>query len=318
MDGCFVGIDVSKNQLDGHVLGLQSFQHPNSPAGVAQVVALLQAVQATLVVVEATGGLEVPVTRALQKAQIAVAVINPRQGRDFAKASGRLAKTDRIDAETLAMFGQAMRPRSQPLPDEQTLALDAIITRRGQLIDMRTMESNRLKQTAAGKARRNIEKHLEWLNKHIDDVDRELGEAVHDNPAWQARDELQQSVPGIGKVVSQVLLAGLPELGRLASRKLAALVGLAPYARDSGKHTGKRYIAGGRSHVRAMLYMGALTASRSKTALGDFYRRLRAKGKDAKVALIAVAHKMLTIANAVVRSGQAYDPALHEASLVNA
>jgi transposase len=318
MDACFVGIDVSKAQLDGHVLGQQSFQHPNSPAGIARIVALLQPLAVTLVVVEATGGLEVPIARALQKAQIPVAVINPRQGRDFAKASGRLAKTDRIDAETLALFGQSLRPRPQALPDEQTVALDAIVTRRCQLIDMRTMESNRLQQTADAKVRKNLEEHLEWLNGHIDDVDRELGEAVKNNPAWQVRDELQQSIPGIGAGVSRALLAGLPELGRLGSRQLAALVGLAPFARDSGQHKGKRHIAGGRSQVRAMLYMGAWSASRSKTPLGDFYRRLRAKGKEAKVALIALAHKMLTIANAVVRSGEAYDPARHGANLVNA
>lgn len=318
MDGCFVGIDVSKNQLDGHLLGRQSFQQPNSTAGVAQVVALLQSVPVTLVVVEATGVLEVPVTRALQKAQIPVAVINPRQGRDFAKATGRLAKTDRIDAETLAWFGQSLRPRPQTLPDEETVALDAIVTRRCQLIDMRTMEKNRLQQTADAKVRQNLEEHLKWLNEHIDDVDRELGEAVRNNPAWQARDELQQSIPGIGAGVSRALLAGLPELGRLPSRKLAALVGLAPFARDSGKHKGKRHIAGGRSQVRAMLYMGAWSAARSKTPLGDFYRRLRAKGKEAKVALIALAHKMLTIANAVVRSSQPYDASLHGANLVTA
>lgn len=318
MDGCFVGIDVSKHQLDGHVLGQQSFQQPNTSAGIAQVVQRLQALTVTLVVVEATGGLEIPITRALQKAQIPVAVINPRQGRDFAKATGRLAKTDRIDAETLALLGQALRPRPQTLPDEETVALDAIVTRRGQLIDMRTMEKNRLQQTADAQVRKNIEKHLMWLNDHIDEADRELGEAVRNNPAWQARDELQQSIPGIGEGVSRALLAGLPELGRLASRKLAALVGLAPFARDSGQKKGKRHIAGGRSQVRAMLYLGAWSAARSKTPLGDFYRRLRAKGKEAKVALIALAHKMLTIANAVVRSGQSYDPSLHGASLVNA
>jgi transposase len=316
MDACFVGIDVSKNQLDGRILGAQSFQHPNSPVGIAAIVGLLQSLPVTLVVVEATGGLEVPIARALQKAQVPIAVINPRQGRDFAKASGRLAKTDRIDAETLALFGQALRPQPQPLPDEQTAALDAIVTRRSQLIDMRTMEQNRLQQTADAKVRHNIQKHLDWLNQHIDDVDRELGEAVKNNPAWQARDQLQQSIPGIGKGVSLALLAGLPELGRLASRKLAALVGLAPFARDSGQSKGKRHITGGRSHVRAMLFMGAWTASRSKTALGEFYRRLLAKGKPPKVALIAVAHKMLTLANAIVRNGQPYDPALHGANLV--
>jgi transposase len=318
MDGCFVGIDVSKHQLDGYVLGQQSFQQPNSTAGIAQVIARLQSTPVSLVVVEATGGLEVPITRALQKARIPVAVINPRQGRDFAKATGRLAKTDRIDAETLALFGQSLRPRPQDLPDEQTVALDAIVTRRCQLIDMRTMEKNRLQQTAAAKVRRNIEKHIQWLDSHLDEVDRELGETVRNHPAWQVRDDLQQSVPGIGQRVSHTLLASLPELGRLATRKLAALVGLAPFARDSGQHKGRRHIAGGRSHVRAMLYLGAWSAARSKTPLGDFYRRLRARGKEAKVALIALAHKMLTIVNAVVRNGRPYDPALHHPVLIDA
>ena len=315
MDGCFVGIDVSKNQLDGRILGDQSFQQPNSPAGIAAIVALLQPLPTTLVVVEATGGLEVSVVRALQKAQVAVAVINPRQGRDFAKATGRLAKTDKIDAETLAMFGQLIRPRPQLLPDETTVALDAIVTRRSQLIDMRTMEQNRLHQIADAEVGHNIQKHLDWLNKNIDNVDQKLADAVKNNPAWETLNQLQQSVPGIGKVVSLSLLAGLPELGRLANRKLAALVGLAPFAHDSGQSKGKRHIAGGRAQVRSMLYMGALTASRGKSALGDFYRRLIAKGKAAKVALIAVARKMLTIANAVVRSGKPYDPLLHGANL---
>lgn len=315
MDGCFVGIDVSKAQLDGCILDHSSFQQPNATAGLAQVVALLQSLPVTLVVVEATGGLEVSLVRALQKAQIPVAVINPRQGRDFAKATGVLAKTDKIDAHTLASFGKALRPRPQPLPDEQVAALDALVTRRCQLIDMRTMETNRLTPIVNAKVRKNIEKHVAWLNQHIDDADRQLGEAVRDNPAWHARDALQQSVPGIGEGVSRALLAGLPELGKLASRKLAALVGVAPFAHDSGKHKGKRHIAGGRMAVRSMLYMGAWSACRSKTPLGDFYRRLRDKGKEAKVALIAVARKMLTIVNAVVRSGIAYDAKLHGSEL---
>lgn len=312
MDGCFVGVDVSKNQLDGCIDQQRSFQHPNTGAGIAQVVKLLKATApVAVVVVEATGGLEVPLVRALQKASIPVAVVNPRAARDFAKASGRLAKTDKIDAEGLAHFAKAMTPKPQALPDEQTEVLDALVTRRCQLIDMRTMESNREKQTADAKVRVNIEKHVEWLDENIGDADRQIGELVKNNPQWQAVDKLQQSVPGIGKGVSRALLAGLPEMGKVGSRTLAALVGLAPFARDSGKYRGKRHIAGGRSHVRSVLYMGAMTAARSQTHLGDFYRRLRANGKGAKVAMVAVAHKMLTIVNAVVRTGKAYEDALH-------
>jgi transposase len=307
MDGHFVGIDVCKQRLDGCIRHGQPFQHDNTAQGIAQVLALLREHPVTLVVVEATGGLEVPLVRALQKAQIAVAVVNPRQARDFAKATGRLAKTDAIDAESLAHYAEAIRPEPRPLSDEQTQALDALVSRRSQLIDMRSMEQTRLAQCSDASVRRSIQKHLDWLQKHIEDTDRDLAEAVRNNPAWQAKDKLQQSVPGIGKVVSQTLLAGLPELGKLSGRKLSALVGLAPFADDSGPHRGKRRIFGGRADVRAKLYMAALTVSRSHNPLGEFFRRLRAAGKEFKVALIALARKLLTIANAVVRSGQPYD-----------
>ncbi len=309
MDGCFVGIDVSKQRLDGCLRNGPSFQHDNTSAGIGKVVALLGQHQVALVVVEATGGLEVPLVRALQKAQIPVAVVNPRHARDFAKASGRLAKTDAIDAEVLAHFAEALKPTPRPLSDEQTQALDALVTRRNQLVDMRSMEQTRLAQCTDAKVRKNIQRHLEWLAKYIDDADRDLGEAVRNNPDWQARDELQQSVPGIGKVTSHTLLASLPELGKVSGRKLSALVGLAPFADDSGQHKGKRRIFGGRADVRSKLYMAALTVTRSKNALGDFFRRLRDAGKEFKVALIALARKLLTIANAVVRSGRPYDPA---------
>jgi transposase len=303
----FVGIDVCKESLDGAFRGERkgpSFRHANSAAGIAQVVDVCK--NATLVVVEATGGLEVPLVRALQKAGIPIAVANPLRVREFAKASGVLAKTDRIDAAVLAHFAEAIRPEPRPLPDEQTQVLDALVTRRSQLVDMRTMESNRLSSCTDAKVRANLEKHLEWLARHIDDADRELGEAVKNNPAWQARDELQRSVPGIGKVVSQTLLASLPEVGRISGKKLAALVGLAPYADESGRHQGKRRVFGGRAEVRAKLYMAALTVSRGQSPLGDFFRRLRAQGKAFKVALIALARKLLTVVNAVVRSGIPY------------
>jgi transposase len=307
MDDLFVGIDVSKDRLDGCIRRGGLFHHDNSPAGIALVVALLQRQAVRLVVVEATGGLEVPLVRALQRAGIRVAVVNPRHARDFAKASGVLAKTDELDAAVLAHFAEAMRPEARALPDEQTLLLDALVSRRSQLIDMRTMERNRLGQCPDRKVRANIEKHLAWLQKYIDEVDRELSEAVASNPDWQARDALQQSVPGIGPVVSRTLLAGLPELGRLSGKKLAALAGLAPFAADSGQHKGKRRVFGGRAEVRAKLYMAALTASRSASPLGEMFRRLRARGKEFKVAIVALARKLLTIVNAVVRSGQAYD-----------
>jgi transposase len=309
MDGCFVGIDVSKHRLDGYLRHGQSFQHDNTSAGIGKILALLGQHQVALVVVEATGGLEVPLARALQKAQIPVAVVNPRHARDFAKASGRLAKTDAIDAEVLAHFAEAIKPTPRPLSDEQTQALDALVTRRSQMVDMRSMEQTRLAQCTDAKVRKNIQRHLEWLAKYIDDADRDLGEAVQDNPDWQVRDELQQSVPGIGKVTSHTLLASLPELGKVSGRKLSALVGLAPFADDSGQHKGKRRIFGGRADVRSKLYMAALTVTRSKNSLGDFFRRLRDAGKEFKVALIALARKLLTIANAVVRSGRPYNPA---------
>jgi transposase len=308
MDGaCFVGIDVSKKTLDGCWRPGGKFQHDNTPAGIAQIVALLGSRPVTLLVVEATGGLEVPLVRALQRAAIAVAVVNPRQARDFAKATGRLAKTDKIDAEVLAHFAEVIRPEPRPLTDEQTQHLDALVTRRGQLIDMRTMEQNRLANCPDLAVRTNIQKHLDWLRQDLEDADRDLGEAVRDHPSWQARDRLQQSIPGVGKVVSYTLLAGLPELGTLPTRQLTALVGLAPYADDSGQRRGKRRIFGGRAQVRSKLYMAALTASRSQGPLGQFYRRLRAAGKECKVALVALARKLLTIANAVVRSRQPYD-----------
>ena len=310
MDGCFVGIDVSKDRLDGCIRHRQAFSQDNSGPGIAQIVALLRKQPVTLVVVEATGGLEVPLVRALQKASIPVAVVNPRQVRDFAKASGVLAKTDEIDAAVLAHFAEAMRPTPRPLSDEQTQVLDALVTRRCQLINMRTMERNRLGQCPDAKVRKNIQRHLDWLNKHLDDVEAGLDEAVRSNLDWQAQDRLQQSVPGIGPVTSRTLLAALPELGKLPGKKLSALVGLAPFAADSGRHKGKRRIYGGRAEVRAVLYMGAMTASRSQTPLGDLFRRLRARGKEYKVAIVAVARKLLTIVNAVVRSGRPYDPAL--------
>jgi transposase len=309
----FVGIDVSKDRLDGFARpsGL-AFAHDNTDEGIAALVAQLAPLRPTLVVVEATGGLETPLVAALAVAGIPTAVVNPRQARDFAKATGRLAKTDAIDAEALAHFAEAVRPQPRPLPDATTAALQALLARRRQLLDMRTAEQNRLKmgaKTLPAAVRRNVEKHVRWLTAQVQELDNDLGAAIEASPLWRAKDDLLRGVPGIGKTVSRTLLAALPELGTLSRQKIAALVGLAPVADDSGRHRGQRHIRGGRTAVRCALYMAALSAARFNPVLRAFYQRLRAAGKLPKVALTAVARKLLTILNAMLRSGQPWAPA---------
>jgi transposase len=307
----FVGIDVAKSHLDVAVRpDGPIFRVPNSPEGLADLVARLAPLKPALIVVEATGGYELPAVAALQAAGIPVAAINPRQARDFAKATGRLAKTDRIDAESLAHFAEAVRPEPRPAEPAERKALDALLTRRGQLIQMRVMESNRLETCPDPAVRGGIERHLAWLDAELADAERRLAEAVRASPAWRERDELLRSIPGIGPVVSRPLLAALPELGSADGLKLAALAGLAPYASDSGKSRGPRSIRGGRPDVRRVMYMAALAASRRAGPLKDFADRLKARGKRAKVVLVAVARRLLVIANAVVRSGKSWDPAL--------
>lgn len=313
-ESLFVGIDVSKDRLDGFIRpsGL-AFTHDNTDAGIAALVARLTPLRPALVVVEATGGLQAPLVAALAVAGIPTAVVNPRQARDFAKATGRLAKTDAIDAEALAHLAEAIRPQPRPLPDATTAALQALLGRRRQLLDMRTAEHNRLKmgaKTLPAAVRRNVEKHIRWLTTQVEDLDADLGKAIEASPLWRAKDDLLRGVPGIGKTVSRTLLATLPELGTLSRQKIAALVGLAPVADDSGQRRGQRHIRGGRTAVRCALYMAALSAARYNPALRAFYQRLRAAGKLAKVALTAVARKLLTILNAILRSGQPWAPAL--------
>jgi transposase len=310
----FIGIDVSKDRLDGAArpTGL-TFGYDNSDDGIAALVGLLAPLRPALVVVEATGGLQASLVAALAVAGIPTAVVNPRQARDFAKATGRLAKTDAIDAEALAHFAEAIRPQPRPLPDEATQALQALLARRRQLLDMRAAEHNRLEmgaKTLPAAVRRNVEKHVRWLTGQVEDIDGELGRAIEASPLWRAKDDLLQSVPGIGPAVSRTLVAALPELGSLSRHKVAALVGLAPVADDSGERRGRRHIRGGRTEVRCVLYMAALSAARFNPVLRAFYQRLRAVGKEAKVALTAVARKLLTIVNAMVRSGQRWAPAL--------
>lgn len=305
---CFIGIDVSKNTLDGHARPSGEVLHANNDTdGIAALVARAIELAPTLVVLEATGGLEHPLAAALAAARVPVAVVNPRQARDFAKATGRLAKTDAIDAAVLAHFAEAIRPAVRPLPDAQTHELAELLGRRRQLLGMRTAETNRLGAVTATRVRRSIEAHLSWLAKQLEGLDTDLSDAIRGSPVWRVNDDLLQSIPGVGRVVSRALMAELPELGRLSREQIAALAGLAPMNRDSGTWSGKRAVCGGRSHVRSALYMAALSAKRWNPALREFATRLKEKGKAAKVILVAVARKLLVIANAILRSQQPWE-----------
>ena len=278
-----VGIDVSKEHLD--VCSLpdgEIFSVANDRAGIDELLArLLEGVRPDLVVLEATGKYERPAAVAVAAAGIAVAVVNPRQARDFAKAAGRLAKTDRIDAEVLARFAGAVGPRPSVLPDEEARALQDILVRRRQLLEMIVAEKNRLQMASEAVAKR-IAAHVRWLEKELGRVDRELDEAVRESETWRANEELLRSVPGVGPVLARTLLAELPELGTLPRRRLCALVGVAPFNRDSGAFRGKREVWGGRAPVRAALYMGALVATRYNPHIKEFYERLVAAGKPRK------------------------------------
>lgn len=305
----FVGIDVSKDHLDLHVRPAgDAARLANDEPGVAALVARVAAAGAAVVVLEATGGYEAPAVAALAAAGLPVVVANPRQVRRFAEATGRLAKTDRLDAAALAHFAEAVRPEPRPLPDADAAALAALVARRRQLLDMRTAERNRLPLAARAVAR-GIRDHVAWLDAQLDRVGRELAAAVQASPAWRAKDDLLRSVPGVGPVVSHTLLTELPELGTLSARRVAALAGLAPVARDSGRKAGARRIAGGRAAVRSTLYMACLSAVRFNPVLRSFYARLRAAGKAVKVAQVAAMRKLLVILNAVVRDGRRWDPA---------
>jgi len=298
---CFVGIDVAKARLD---LALEpsgeAWSVPNDAAGIQDLLSQIVPLGPTLIVLEATGGYEAAVTATLASAGLPVVVTNPRQVRDFAKACGRLAKTDALDARILARFAAQVRPAPRPLPTEAAQLLDALLTRRRQLVEMLTAETNRL-GVARGPVRRDITQHIRWLQRRLADADGELKAAIQASPVWRAKDDLLQSVPGVGRVLSLTLLAELPELGRLSRREIAALVGVAPLNRDSGRRRGSRVVWGGRAPVRAVLYMGALAATRANPVIRGFYDRLRAAGKPAKVALTACMRKLLTILNAMVR-----------------
>jgi transposase len=298
---CFVGIDVAKAQLDIAVRPSgERWAVPNDPNGCMTLVERLQAIQPTLIVLEATGGLERAATAALATAGLPVVVVNPRQARDFARATGQLAKTDALDARALAHFADVIRPTPRPLPDTQTQELRALLGRRQQLIGMRTAEQNRLAGTSAYLAK-DIETHIPWLNERLATLDAALETLLRASPLWRENDDLLQSAPGIGPVCARTLVLELPELGTLTRQQIAALVGVAPLNCDSGTLRGRRMIWGGRAHVRTVLYMGTLVATRYNPRIKAFYERLLAAGKVKKVALTACMRKFLTILNAMLK-----------------
>ncbi|PZD74645.1 hypothetical protein C1752_00605 [Acaryochloris thomasi RCC1774] len=305
---CWVGIDVSKQTLDVHIRPSgHIFQYANEKDGIDALVASLESVSIERIVLEATGGMELPAAVELSQSGIAVAVVNPRQTRDFAKATGQIAKTDTIDAAVLAHFAEAIQPETRPLASEESQLLGELVTRRHQIVDMITAEKNRL-AAMHGPMKAHIEQHIEWLKKQLDELDEQLQKTIRKTPVWCEQAKLLKSVPGVGEVLSSVLLADLPELGKLDSRKIACLVGLAPLNRDSGKSRGKRMIWGGRSRVRTALYMPTLVAIRYNPVLKTFYERLVGQGKPKKVALTACMRKLLVILNAMVKSNQRWNP----------
>jgi len=305
----FVGIDVAKAQLDVYASPAgEAWRVANDEAGIAGLVSRLETSSPAAVVLEATGGLESSLTGALLSAGLPVHVVNPRQVRDFARATGRLAKTDAIDARILAQFAEAIRPELRLLPDEETRALRALVERRRQLLEMLTAEKNR-RYRASRSVRRSLEANIDWLQGLISELDDELDSTIRSSPAWREKEDLLRSVPGIGPVLSSVLLAHLPELGRVDRKQIAALVGVAPFNRDSGTLRGKRTVWGGRARVRSALYMGALVASRHNPVVRAFYQRLLAAGKPKKLALTACMRKLLGVLNAMLRSGKAWQPA---------
>jgi transposase len=305
----YVGIDVSKDQLDIAVRpDGDTWSMPNDASGITEVVQRLAQLHPKLVVLEATGGLQMPLAAALATAGLPLAMVNPRQVRDFARATGRLAKTDRLDAQALAHFAEAVRPTPYPLPDVQTQELTALLTRRHQVVEMLTAEKNRRRATRSEAVRQRVQDHIRWLEQELADLDDDLERTLRESPLWREKDNLLRSVPGIGRVVSITLLADLPELGTLSRHQIAALVGVAPLNRDSGRFRGKRMVWGGRARVRAALYMAALTASRYNPIIKAFYNRLCSAGKARKVALTASMRNLLIILNSMVKHQQTWTP----------
>jgi len=300
----FVGIDVSRDHLDIgiHPTG-KTWQLLHDEAGKEQLCQELRKLKPDLIVMEASGGMESALAVKLQEAKLPAAVVNPRQVRDFAKAQGILAKTDRIDAQVLARFAERIRPEVRPLPDEAQRALEGLMVRRRQLVIMMTAEKNRLRR-ASEEVAQGIRDHLEWLKKQLDGVDREISRRIQRNDVWKQKEKLLKSTPGVGPVVSRSFLSGLPELGTINGKKISALVGVAPFNCDSGKFKGRRRIWGGREHIRSVLYMGTVAAVRWNPIIRSFFLRLVKAGKSKKVALTACMRKLLVMLNAIIASNE--------------
>jgi transposase len=304
----FVGVDVSKDWLDVAISSTDTeVRFSNDERGVAQLVTLVAAQERTLVVMEATGGYERLATASLLKALLQVAVVNPRQVRDFAKSTGQLAKTDKLDAGILARFAEAVRPEIRPLPDALAQAFGELIARRTQLVEMIVSETNR-QRLVTKPMRTAIQEHINWLKKGLEKIDKKIDDDIQASPAWRMKDQLLRSVPGVGKVTSARMIADLPELGQLNRKQIAALVGVAPLNRDSGTLRGTRIIWGGRAPARAALYMAALVATRRHPDLKAFYQRLLHAGKPKKVAIVACMRKLLCSLNAICRDQVIWRP----------
>ena len=301
-EAVYVGIDVSKTCVDVAVRPTgQMWTISNDEPGIRELVSRLKALDPPIVVLESTGGLELPSVAALAAAALPVAIVNPRQVRDFARATGTLAKTDALDAIALAHFADAVRPVVRPLKDVETQVLSSLVARRHQVVSIVVAEKNRLR-SAITAVRPRIEAHIAWLEQELSDIDEGLRQTLRSSPEWREKDDILRSVPGVGEQLSLALLSQLPELGTLNRREVAALVGVAPFNRDSGTLRGKRQIWGGRARLRAVLYMGAMVASRFNPVIRDFYQRLLAAGKPKKVALTACMRKLLVILNAMLKS----------------
>ena len=304
----FVGIDISKAQVDVAVRPTgQRRDVSYDEAGVRELVSEMVGLGPALALLEATGELELPLVAALAAAAQPVVVVNPRQVRDFARATGTLAKTDALDATVLAHFAEAVRPPVRPFREAEAEALNSLSNRRHQVLTMMVSEKNRW-GTASAAVRPRIEAHINWLKQDLEDLDKELRQTLRQSPIWREKDDLLRSVPGVGEQLPLTLLAHLPELGTLDRRQIAALVGVAPFNRDSGTLRGKRAVWGGRARVRAALYMGALVGSRYNPVIRDFYQRLLALGKPKKLALTACMRKLLTILNAMLKHGEPWNP----------
>ena len=298
----FIGIDVSKDRLDVHLRPEgKAFAVPRDSEGIEALAVRLQELGPELVVLEATGGFETVVAAGLAAVGLPLAVVNPRQIRDFARAVGRLAKTDPLDAAIIAHFAEAVRPQARALPNEAARALGELVARRRQIVEMMVAERNRRRQLIQPKTIRTVERVLAILQAQLSEIESEIDDAIRATPAWRAKEDLLTSVPGIGPKIARTLIAELPELGQIDRRKLAALAGLAPFNRDSGSRRGRRSIAGGRGPVRSALFMAVLVSIRRKLPLAQTYHRLVASGKPAKVAIVACMRKLLGILNAILR-----------------